>query len=290
MKKEYKGFAAFILTHGRPDRVHTYQALRKSGYTGPIYLLVDDEDSTAEEYKAKYGNEVVIFSKSEAASKLDIMDNRTEDKRAITYARNASYDVARRLGLTYFLQLDDDYLAWKWRYGDNQNHNSRTPTTHRLDALIIALLKFYKKTPFASIAFAQGGDFMGGHNSGIGNAVIRRRKCMNSFFCSVDRPVKFKGRMNEDVNAYVGLGSQGVLFLTVPNVSLEQKATQSNDGSLTELYAELGTYPKSFASVMVMPSAVKVSFMGEVHRRMHHHVKWRHAVPMIIKEQPQREK
>ena len=30
----HNGFVAFILTHGRPDRVLTYEKLRKHGYTG----------------------------------------------------------------------------------------------------------------------------------------------------------------------------------------------------------------------------------------------------------------
>ena len=37
-------FAAFILTHGRPDRVLTYKKIRDCGYTGKIYLIVDDLD------------------------------------------------------------------------------------------------------------------------------------------------------------------------------------------------------------------------------------------------------
>jgi len=42
-------FAALILTHGRPDRVHTYFALRNAGYTGRILIVIDNEDKTADE-------------------------------------------------------------------------------------------------------------------------------------------------------------------------------------------------------------------------------------------------
>lgn len=31
-------YCVFILSHGRPDRVYTFKALRKHGYTGPIYI------------------------------------------------------------------------------------------------------------------------------------------------------------------------------------------------------------------------------------------------------------
>lgn len=39
-------FCAFILTHGRPGKVLTYRTLRRAGYTGKIFIVVDDEDKT----------------------------------------------------------------------------------------------------------------------------------------------------------------------------------------------------------------------------------------------------
>ena len=47
------------------------------------------------------------------------------------------------------------------------------------------------------------------------------RKAMNSFICSVDRPFQFVGRINEDVNTYVLLGSRGV-FLSILQIGLDQ--------------------------------------------------------------------
>ena len=44
-------FCAFILTHGRPDKVYTIKSLRDSGYTGKVFLVVDDKDKTLPEYK-----------------------------------------------------------------------------------------------------------------------------------------------------------------------------------------------------------------------------------------------
>ena len=101
-------FCAFILTHGRPDRVTTYNTLRKQGYTGKIYVVIDDEDTTADEYRERYGGEVLQFSKSEIAKTFDEGDN-FNDRRAIVYARNACWQLAEQVGCKYFIQLDDDY-------------------------------------------------------------------------------------------------------------------------------------------------------------------------------------
>ena len=43
-------FAVFILSHGRPDNVITYKTLRTSGYTGPVYIVVDNEDDSLAKY------------------------------------------------------------------------------------------------------------------------------------------------------------------------------------------------------------------------------------------------
>ena len=95
---------------------------------------------------------------------------------------------------------------------------------------------------------------------------------------------KFMGRMNEDITTYVNLGSKGNLFLTTPNISISQQPTQKEEGGLTDLYLEYGTYIKSFFSVMYNPSSVKVSSMGDKQRRIHHRVSWNNAVPKILNE------
>lgn len=53
---------------------------------------------------------------------------------------------------------------------------------------------------------------------------------------------------------------------------------------MTMVYNESGTYVKSFYSVMFSPSSVKVKVMGDKHLRLHHHVEWDKAVPLILPE------
>ena len=43
-------FAIFILTHNRPDNVITYNTLKVSGFTGDIYIVIDNEDKSSEKY------------------------------------------------------------------------------------------------------------------------------------------------------------------------------------------------------------------------------------------------
>lgn len=275
-------FVAFILTHGRADSVITDKTLRKCGYTGPIVYVIDNEDKAAADYYAKYKN-VVMFDKPKIAKTFDEADN-FDDRRAIVYARNACFQIARKLGYKYFIELDDDYDVFSFTYGRDGTVKQRA--IKQLDVVFEAMLRFYESIPALTLAMAQRGDFVGGKENDILKGEKMKRKAMNSFICSVDRPFKFVGRINEDVNTYTTLGSRGCLLLQVPQVALNQKQTQKNKGGMTDIYMSQGTYVKSFYMVMMMPTSVKVGVMGhsEETKRLHHVINWNNTVPKILDE------
>ena len=73
--------AVFILTHGRAGRVITYKTLRNSGYTGPIFLVLDTGDEQISQYEAEFGAEnCIVFSKADWKGKFDIGDNGGDDR------------------------------------------------------------------------------------------------------------------------------------------------------------------------------------------------------------------
>jgi len=274
-------FAVFILTHGRPDNVITYQTLRKIGYTGRIFLIVDNLDKNQEKYKEKYGDEVVIFDKPAVAKTFDQGDN-FADLRSVIYARNACFDLAEKLGVKYFIQLDDDYTSFQFRFDNKLDY--RYQPMEGFDRILMSLVRFYIVSGCHSVAIAQGGDFMGGEESTNAQNVRLMRKCMNSFVCSTERPFKFMGRLNDDVNTYVHMASIGLLMFTTNQISLQQAQTQTNPGGLTELYLDFGTYVKSFYSVMYQPSSVRVKMLMSNNPRIHHAITWRNTAPMILRE------
>lgn len=279
-------FAVFILTHGRSDKVYTYTTLRNQGYTGKIYLLVDNEDKEIENYKKKYKDQVIVFNKQDAIDYTDSGDN-FKKRNSVVYARNWNFIVAKELGIKYFWQLDDDYTTFRYTANHEKQYITSNTGMKNFDKLLSICIEFMKKSNFDCIAWAQGGDFIGGPGSGLFKKFQKGqipRKIMNSFLCDSDKPFKFMGRINEDVNCYVELGKQGKLFGTIAQLRLEQKETQSNSGGLTEIYLDLGTYVKSFYSVMYSPSCVSIIEMGVKNRRLHHKIHWKNAIPMIIDE------
>lgn len=112
-------YCVFIPTYKRSENVETYKTLRSGGYTGKIYLVVDDKDPELEVYRNKYKDQVLVFSKDEIAKRIDVCDNFSE-KNSVIYARNKIPELARDVGVKYYLVLDDDYNRFSYRrcYGD----------------------------------------------------------------------------------------------------------------------------------------------------------------------------
>ena len=89
-------FSVFIITHGRPNDVITFFTLKKQGYTGKIYIIIDNEDKTYNQYYKNFGKEnVIIFDKIEIAKKVDHGDNFFNLK-TTTHARNSCFNIAKK--------------------------------------------------------------------------------------------------------------------------------------------------------------------------------------------------
>lgn len=272
-------FAVFILSHGRADNIKTLKALKKGNYTGKWYIVIDNEDNQAKEYYKRYGKEnVIMFDKLKISKIFDVGDNFTE-RRTVVYARNACFEIAKKLGLKYFLELDDDYSQFSYRV--IRNNKFVKINCKQLDKIFSSMINFLDVSGAITVAMAQGGDFIGGKDNGNYKKGLLR-KAMNTFFCSTDRFFQFVGRVNEDVNTYVINAIKGSLLFTVTRISINQATTQAQCGGMTEQYVNSGTYLKSFYSVMYAPSCVSIHLMGDKHKRIHHKVSWNNCAPKII--------
>ena len=275
-------FAVLILSHGRPNNIKTIKALENSNYTGKYYIVIDNEDKTKDEYIKLYGDKVIIFDKQAISDnpKYDKFDN-NNNKKVIFFARNASMEIAKDLGLKYYVQFDDDYTSFLFRYEKEGRYCSMQ--IYDLNKIFDIMIDFLNNTKTLSICMSQGGDHIGGLNGGIWAKQLSR-KAMNSFLINTDKLFKFYGRINEDVNTYTMLGNKGELFFTIADLQLNQAQTQSNAGGMTDIYLDSGTYVKSFYSVICSPQAVKVGLMGRTNMRMHHKINWNYCTPKILSE------
>lgn len=279
-------FAVFILSHGRPNNVRSWKSLQKAGYTGKCYVIVDNEDKTVDEYRSNFGDSLIVFDKKKMAENVDACDN-INRRDSVVYARNYCFQLAKQLELAYHLQLDDDYNYFAWVTDNNGNYWTKNSFIENIDPIFESTIDFLETSGAVSVAFAQGGDLIGGASGRFVRMAASgqfARKAMNTFFFKTTADVAFKGRVNDDVNLYVEKGRAGDLFITIPRLRVEQPDTQTKEGGCTDVYKDMGTYIKSFYSVLVAPSCVSLAMMGETHRRIHHRVSWKHACPVIIDE------
>lgn len=280
-----------ILTHARPSRVITMNTLRKAGYTGPVKLIVDTDDVTGPQYVNKFGKEnVIFFDKSEILKEFDLGDNRT-DTRTIVFARNAAQKIARDLGWTHHVQLDDDYSQFTYLF-NSEGYFKRT-NVREMDKVILALCRFLDSMPSSvkTIAVVQTGDLMGGAASetlssiNIAGVTGLRRKSMNFYVFAADNPVTHIGRFNDDVNTYVMGGQRGDLFFSLNVICLAQDECMKTPGGVSDAYRDMGTYCKSFYTVMMAPSAAKVSILRDKNIwRIHHKIQWKNTCSAILHE------
>lgn len=250
--------------HTKAQLAHIRESILRFGFLDPIGV---------------WGEEHIVVEGPQMR-KCDTMDTFGK-KGVILFARNACFEIAKDLGLAYFLELDDDYTSFDMRFARNGKLTAKP--CRDLDRLLTAMIEFLEASDALTVALSQGGDYIGGLNGKYFGKMLTR-KAMNTFFCRTDRPIGFVGTINEDVNTYTTYGSRGERIFSVTQAAIVQKETQQNAGGMTGVYLDNGTYLKSFYSVMTMPSCVSIAMMGSSHRRIHHNVSWVNCVPMILNE------
>lgn len=281
MKMTDMRYCVFILSHGRADNVKTLKTLKEGNYTGDWFIVVDDTDTQVDKYIENFGQDrIIIFNKQSIADTFDLADL-SDDWRSVVFARNFCFSVAQERGFQYFLQLDDDYHGFYYKYEDTAGLHDAGKVVN-LTQLFDAMFTFLHKSNISGLAFGQTGDLIGGANSHWVNRPLR--KMMNAIFLRASDDWRFIGRVNEDVNTYATLGIRGHVFLTIMEILVDQANTQQQEGGYTELYLSEGTYHKSMFSVISCPSAVCISTVGTTRKRIHHKIKWNNLAPKILSE------
>lgn len=246
-------FAVLILTHGRAHDQVTFHELEKRGYTGKAYLVIDDLDEQRAEYERLYGDSVIVFDKREYAKRVDTMT--TEDElRSVVFARNAAYDIADDLRLSYFAMFDDDLSQFTFRYV-KEGRLVSAPVTD-FDALFESMVGFLETTGVTSLNIASSGALIGGLAGVYGNGM-----CWNinqALVVRVSDRLKFVGILNEDMNALLIGKDVGQVMLEAYAITKNSPQRGTNDGGLHSLYDDNKQYVRDFYSVIIDPSGLKV--------------------------------
>ena len=268
-------FAVMICSHGRAEKVSSFDVLRNHGYTGEIIIVIDDEDGQIDLYKEKF-DYVEVFCKEEYYQRSDGVINGKQ--KAILYARNACYDIAKMKGYSYFIEMDDDFTDIRAR--GVVDGTLKSAKIKNLDDCFENMIELFEHKNVMALSLGVQGDYIGGAESrGAREKVMRA--CVGGFFLlKTDRRINFLSSMNEDISTSLVYGQKGNLFLRLCNMMALSELIGQNESGMQEAYESISPFARAFIGTVVRPDCMSVRDREKPQIQ----VSWGNAVPMIINE------
>lgn len=251
--------AFFIISHKRPE-CETWDVLRQYGYAGDMYVVIDDMDDTEEEYKQKFGDNLLIFHKDELAQ--DLGDNFGGPLGVATFARNACFNFARKLGYDVFVIVDDDLQTLSFRYESDGMLKGKK--IKELQKITDAIGEYIITTGIDCMGIGVNMDYIGGLGAFNVEYWKKRRTVMNMYFFNAQTEVIFLGRFSEDTITPILWGCRGKVFLNLFEIDskydiwMPTKGNKENKaGGCVDTYKQSNSYVTRFYMVMFCPSCIK---------------------------------
>ena len=280
-------FAIFITTHERSQSQLSLSALRNGGYTGKIYLIIDNEDRQINDYK-KYINEnteILIFDKKKIASVSDcfISFNLNDIPKAVLFARIACEDFAKKLKLKYFMVMDDDIKKLSYRICTKNNKLSEI-NMFNFNEVCEAYCNYLEDAKIAMLGCGNETSYFGGIKCFESDC---QRRCFNIFFRNVSIDFSWISAMNEDYISSIQNGKIGKIIFELKIIKLIAEVANKNNhgniiGGMAEYYKKTTDYERSFYAVIANPSCSYVTLSQK--NKMIITSKWNNAIPKIISD------
>lgn len=248
----------FICTHGRPDKQHTLETLRKSGYDGKICLVVDDEDDTIQELMDNYDEDNTYIQQFNKQMYIDKSDTGTNEnqRKCILYAKNFCEDLAQDMKLDAFVIADDDILNFRFRYAEDDSLKSQKVISSMGD-----ILEAYYSTMLDCDMVATGFGFtqfyFSGTESFSSENIQKYRVPYNFVFRNARHKVDWMSWFGEDIITAVYYGRVGQLWTAMPYVQQEIVALASASGGMKDTYDGNSSARLAMQNVMYLPAELK---------------------------------
>lgn len=248
-------FAVFILSHKRADRVETYDTLKNSGYTGKLYVVVDDRDPMLSKYRERFGDELLVFNKQEYIDKTETMETSKLESSAV-YARNAIEQYAVDLGLDVFGMFDDDIIKLRYRWVDGDK--IRSLSVKVLDKVFEIYSYYILYTGIACVSFPFVMFYVSGKQY-LDRRISEYRHTYQIHIRNSHIPVNWTGIINHDTITQLLTMQQGYIWWSLPYVVFDAKPMNKDSGGLKEVYDALSDFDMAFLAVMSCPFCCTVT-------------------------------
>lgn len=280
-------FAIFITTHERSQCQLSLSTLRNSGYTGQIYLIIDNEDRQINNYQ-KYINEntsILIFDKKKIASNADcfVSFNLNNIPKAVLFARISVEEFAKELKLKYFIVMDDDIKKLSYRICNKDDKLSEI-TMFNFDKVCKIYCEYLEDAKIAMLGCGNETSYFGGIKCFESDC---QRRCFNMFFRNTSINFSWTSAMNEDYISSICNGKAGKIIFELKTIKLVAEVANKNNhtniiGGMSEYYKKTTDYERSFYAVLANPSCYSVAF--SLKNKMIIKSQWNNAIPKIISD------
>ena len=250
-------FAIFICTYGRPDNQLTLSTLKECGYSGKIYLVLDDTDTTIQQYIDNYGSDnIIVFDKNYYINNcIDTGDNKGHYK-CILYAKNAVEDIAKELQLQSFVIADDDIGKFRFRYPYDDKMKS-VSISNNFDLILDTCIDYLLSCNIASIGFCFSQMYFSGVS--VLNDLHKFRVPYNFVFRNTSINVDWHSWFGEDVITAISYNKVGQFWTVIPYVQQDISGVGSGNanGGMADIYRKTNSFKLAMCDFMYHPSSTR---------------------------------
>lgn len=278
-------FAVFILSHNRADRVETYDTLRNSGYTGKIYVVVDDEDPQLARYMERFDNKLDVglinFGKEPM---IEIADTVYPEKKrsSALYARNFIESFAPMLGYDVFAMMDDDITSFRFRWVEDGSVKSQIVST-QMDKVFEYYAQYMLDADIATTSFPFSMFYISG-TSGLDKKITESRHTYQIHIRNAKFPVDWVSVINQDTITQLQTMQVGYIWWSIPFLVFDAEPMNCKSGGLKSVYDSIKDFDMAFLAVMTNPSCCKVAYSSGPRSTMQIKENKHTSYPMIVSE------
>lgn len=278
-------FAVFILSHNRAERVETFDTLKAAGYTGKLYIVVDDEDPQLDRYRERFDGrkdvELLVFGKEPM---MDVADTVYPEKKrsSALYARNFIEQYAVFTGIDVFAMMDDDITSLRFRWVEEGSVKSQI-VSYTMDKVFEFYGQYMLDADIATTSFPFSMFYISG-TSGLDKKITESRHTYQIHIRNTNFPVDWVSVINQDTITQLQTMQVGYIWWSIPFLVFDAEPMNSKSGGLKTVYDSIKDFDMAFLAVMSNPSCCKVAYSSGPRSTMQIKEDKHTSYPMIISE------
>lgn len=248
-------YSVFIISHGRADRVETYDTLRNAGYHGPINIVVDTDDE--KEYRERFGRDVIAFDKDMIREKADTIYPYKLNSSALYSRIFVEMCADQIMSTNAYIVLDDDITNFRHRY--IENGSIKTAPVVNITKVFDNYIEYMLTANIATLSFIYNMFFVSGVEC-LNRRVADSRHTYQIHIRNLNCKVDWTALANNDTITELNTMKLGYLWWSLPFIDFDAVPMNTKSGGMKEVYDSVSDYEKNFLAVISCPNCCKVGY------------------------------